>query len=300
MTESRQRILMVDDIAANIKILSAILKHEYDILVATNGSDALEIALVEQPDVILLDVMMPDMDGYEVCSRLKADPRTHDIPVIFISAMNEVEDEARGLEVGGLDYITKPINPAIVKARVRIHLELKRQRDILQRISMIDGLTGIANRRRFDEALEREWRRCHRSDSPLSLILVDVDFFKNYNDHYGHLAGDECLKKVAAAMADQNRRAADIVARFGGEEFACLLPDTGADAAHAMAVRLGEAVAALAIPHARSDAAGHVTISLGVATLIPGEGDVASSLIDQADRGLDHAKQNGRNRVAVV
>ena len=300
MTESRQRILMVDDIAANIKILSAILKHEYDILVATNGSDALEIALVEQPDVILLDVMMPDMDGYEVCSRLKADPRTHDIPVIFISAMNEVEDEARGLEVGGLDYITKPINPAIVKARVRIHLELKRQRDILQRISMIDGLTGIANRRRFDEALEREWRRCHRSDSPLSLILVDVDFFKNYNDHYGHLAGDECLKKVAAAMADQNRRAADIVARFGGEEFACLLPDTGADAAHAMAVRLGEAVAALAIPHARSDAAGHVTISLGVATLIPGEGDVASSLIDQADRGLYHAKQNGRNRVAVV
>ena len=291
---------MVDDIAANIKILSAILKHEYDILVATNGSDALEIALVEQPDVILLDVMMPDMDGYEVCSRLKADPRTHDIPVIFISAMNEVEDEARGLEVGGLDYITKPINPAIVKARVRIHLELKRQRDILQRISMIDGLTGIANRRRFDEALEREWRRCHRSDSPLSLILVDVDFFKNYNDHYGHLAGDECLKKVAAAMADQNRRAADIVARFGGEEFACLLPDTGADAAHAMAVRLGEAVAALAIPHARSDAAGHVTISLGVATLIPGEGDVASSLIDQADRGLYHAKQNGRNRVAVV
>ena len=300
MTESRQRRLRVDDIAANIKILSAILKHEYDILVATNGSDALEIALVEQPDVILLDVMMPDMDGYEVCSRLKADPRTHDIPVIFISAMNEVEDEARGLEVGGLDYITKPINPAIVKARVRIHLELKRQRDILQRISMIDGLTGIANRRRFDEALEREWRRCHRSDSPLSLILVDVDFFKNYNDHYGHLAGDECLKKVAAAMADQNRRAADIVARFGGEEFACLLPDTGADAAHAMAVRLGEAVAALAIPHARSDAAGHVTISLGVATLIPGEGDVASSLIDQADRGLYHAKQNGRNRVAVV
>ena len=300
MTESRQRILMVDDIAANIKILSAILKHEYDILVATNGADALEIALAEQPDVILLDVMMPDMDGYEVCSRLKADARTQDIPVIFISAMNEVEDEARGLEVGGLDYITKPINPAIVKARVRIHLELKRQRDILQRISMIDGLTGIANRRRFDEALEREWRRCHRGSSPLSLILVDVDFFKNYNDHYGHLAGDECLKKVATAMADQMRRAADIVARFGGEEFACLLPETGADAAHAMATRLGEAVAALVIPHAHSVAASHVTISLGVATLIPGDGDSASGLIELADRGLYQAKQNGRNRIGAV
>lgn len=300
MTEPRQRILMVDDIAANIKILSAILKHEHDILVATNGNDALEIALVEQPDVILLDVMMPDMDGYEVCTRLKADVRTRDIPVIFISAMNEVEDEARGLEAGGLDYITKPINPAIVKARVRIHLELKRQRDLLQRISMIDGLTGIANRRRFDEALEREWRRCHRSGSHLSLILVDVDFFKNYNDHYGHLAGDECLKKVAVAMADQIRRAADLVARFGGEEFACLLPDTGAEAAHAMAMRLREAVSNLGIVHAQSAAADHVTISLGVATMVPDGDDLAARLIDQADRGLYYAKQNGRNQIAVV
>ena len=300
MTEPRQRILMVDDIAANIKILSAILKHEHDILVATNGNDALEIALVEQPDVILLDVMMPDMDGYEVCTRLKADIRTRDIPVIFISAMNEVEDEARGLEAGGLDYITKPINPAIVKARVRIHLELKRQRDLLQRISMIDGLTGIANRRRFDEALEREWRRCHRSGSHLSLILVDVDFFKNFNDHYGHLAGDECLKKVAVAMADQIRRAADLVARFGGEEFACLLPDTGVEAAHAMAARLRDAVSSLGIVHAQSSAADHVTISLGVATMVPDGDDLASRLIDQADRGLYYAKQNGRNQIAAI
>ena len=300
MTEPRQRILMVDDIAANIKILSAILKHEHDILVATNGRDALEIALVEQPDVILLDVMMPDMDGYEVCTRLKADVRTRDIPVIFISAMNEVEDEARGLEAGGLDYITKPINPAIVKARVRIHLELKRQRDLLQRISMIDGLTGIANRRRFDEALEREWRRCHRSGSYLSLILVDVDFFKNFNDHYGHLAGDECLKKVAVAMADQIRRGADLVARFGGEEFACLLPDTGAEAAHAMAVRLREAVSGLGIAHLQSAAADHVTISLGVATMVPDGEDLAARLIEQADRGLYYAKQNGRNQIAAV
>ncbi|MEI6557954.1 MAG: diguanylate cyclase [Rhodospirillaceae bacterium] len=300
MTDRRQRILMVDDIAANIKILSAILKHEHDILVATNGADALETALVEQPDVILLDVMMPDMDGYEVCTRLKADPRTREIPVIFISAMNEVEDEARGLEVGGLDYITKPINPAIVKARVRIHLELKRQRDLLQRISMIDGLTGIANRRRFDETLEREWRRCHRAGTPLSLILVDVDFFKNYNDHYGHLAGDECLKKVAVAMADQIRRGSDLVARFGGEEFACLLPDIAAEGAHAMAVRLRDAVSNLRIRHSRSAAADHVTISLGVATQVPDGDDPPSRLIDQADRGLYFAKQNGRNQIALV
>ncbi len=300
MTEPRSKILVVDDVPANIKIISAILKHEHDIIVATNGMTALEIARLELPDLILLDVMMPNMDGFEVCARLKSDIRTNDIPVIFISAMNEVEDEARGLEAGGLDYITKPVNPAIVRARVRIHLELKRQRDLLERISMIDGLTGIANRRRLDDVLGREWRRCHRSGSPLSLILVDVDFFKNFNDHCGHLAGDECLKKVAAAMAGQIRRAADLVARFGGEEFTCLLPDTGPDAAHAMAVRLRDAVTALAIEHPQSVTAHYVTISLGVATLIPDDGDQSARLIDIADRGLYWAKQNGRNQIGMV
>ena len=214
--------------------------------------------------------------------------------------MNEVEDEARGLEVGGLEYITKPINPAIVKARVRIHLELKRQRDLLQTISMIDGLTGIANRRRFDEALEREWRRCHRSGAQLSLILIDVDFFKNYNDHYGHLAGDECLKRVAGAMAGQIRRGADLVARFGGEEFACLLPETAEEAAHLMAVKLLECVSDLGIPHACSAAADHVTISLGVASLTPEGDEPPSQLIDLADRSLYHAKQHGRNRIGAL
>ncbi len=300
MTESRPRILVVDDITANIKILGAILRQDHEILVASNGAEALEIALAELPDVILLDVMMPDMDGYEVCRRLKNDPRTVGIPVIFISAMNEVEDEARGLEVGGLDYIVKPVNAPIVRARVRIHLELKRQRELLQRISMIDGLTGIANRRQFDEVLASEWRRCHRSASYLSLIMVDVDFFKHYNDQYGHLAGDECLKAVAEAMAGQVRRSADRLARFGGEEFACLLPDTGANAAYAMAQRLREAVSELGIAHACSAVSEHVTISLGVASLIPENGDGAFRLIDLADRGLYHAKQHGRNQVAVI
>ncbi len=302
MNGTRQKLLIVDDLITNIKVLMSILNAHsaYDIAVATSGQQALDIALLEMPDLILLDVMMPGMDGYEVCQRLKSDQRTKDIPVIFVSAMDEAEDEARGLEAGGLDYITKPVNKAIVKARVRIHLELKRQRDLLRRISMIDGLTGIANRRRFDEALEREWRRCQRAATPLSVIMVDVDFFKAYNDHYGHLAGDECLKRVAEAMADQMRRGTDLAARFGGEEFVCLLGDTGTEAALAMAQRLRACVSEMAIPHAWSSVADHVTISLGVGTLVPDEDQDARRLVDLADQGLYIAKGGGRNRVGVV
>ena len=222
------------------------------------------------------------------------------IPVIFVSALNDEDDEACGLAAGGVDYIMKPINPVIVKARVEIHLELKRQRDFLQRISMIDGLTGIANRRRFDEALQSEWRRCSRSQTPLSLIMIDVDYFKCYNDCYGHLAGDECLRKVAGAVAAQVHRGADLVARFGGEEFACLLPDTGAEASRAMAERLRDSVLSLKLAHSMSAVSGHVTISLGVATLVPDGNDDSARLIDIADRSLYAAKLKGRNRIVSL
>ncbi|CAK0769786.1 hypothetical protein WCLP8_4420002 [uncultured Gammaproteobacteria bacterium] len=163
MTEPRQKILIVDDVPANIKVLSAVLRTDYEIFVATCGTDALDLARDEAPDLILLDVMMPEMDGLEVCRRLKADPATRDIPVIFVSAMSEVEDETAGLELGGVDYFIKPINPPIVKARIRIHLELKHKRELLEQLSLNDGLTGIANRRRFDETLDCEWRRCQRN-----------------------------------------------------------------------------------------------------------------------------------------
>ena len=298
--ERRAKVLIVDDMDTNIKILMAVLKPYYELIPATNANDAIEMATLHHPDIILLDIMMPIIDGYAVCQMLRNNNDTADIPIIFISALNETEDEARGLEVGGVDYIMKPINPTIVKARVGIHLELKRQRDFLQRISMIDGLTGIANRRRFDEVLKNEWRRCSRNNTSLSLIMIDVDYFKPYNDQYGHLAGDECLKRVGIAVASQMHRGSDLVARFGGEEFACLLPDTGAEAAHAMAVRLRDSVSGLNIEHSGSRTADHVTISLGVATLVPDGSDQWPHLIDLADRCLYAAKQEGRNRIVTL
>ena len=179
-----------------------ILGNDYDILVSTSGEEALVLAASESIDLILLDVEMPGMDGYEVCRKLKKNPYTKNIPVIFVSAANDVQHETKGLEIGAIDYIVKPSNPAIIKARVKNHLELKKYRDILERISLIDGLTGIANRRHFDQTLEKEWRRALHHGDILSLALIDIDFLKKYNDYYGHLAGDECLQKVGSILTE--------------------------------------------------------------------------------------------------
>ncbi|NUB14866.1 diguanylate cyclase [Azospirillum brasilense] len=297
MTDARSKILVVDDIPSNVHVLSRILKDEHDIYFATDGAKALELAQSRLPDLVLLDIMMPGMDGYEVCSRLKTDPVTRDIPVIFISAKSEVEDETYGLEVGAIDFISKPISPPIVKARVRNHLLLKRQTDLLRTLSFNDGLTGIANRRRFDEVLLREWRRCGRAQLPLSLIMLDVDQFKPYNDHYGHQAGDECLRAVAQLLAEQMMRPGDLIARYGGEEFVCLLPETDEDGAVQVAERLRRTVADRRLPHAVSHVADHVTISLGVATVRPMLDDTPERLTQLADGLLYEAKRAGRNRV---
>ncbi|GAA4248491.1 diguanylate cyclase [Azospirillum formosense] len=297
MTDARSKILVVDDIPSNVHVLSRILKDEHDIYFATDGAKALELAQSRLPDLVLLDIMMPGMDGYEVCSRLKADPITRDIPVIFISAKSEVEDETYGLEVGAIDFISKPISPPIVKARVRNHLLLKRQTDLLRTLSFNDGLTGIANRRRFDEVMLREWRRCGRAQLPLSLIMLDVDQFKPYNDHYGHQAGDECLRAVAQLLAEQMMRPGDLTARYGGEEFVCLLPETDEDGAVQVAERLRRTVAERRLPHAVSHVADHITISLGVATARPVLDDTPDRLTQLADGLLYEAKRGGRNRV---
>jgi diguanylate cyclase (GGDEF)-like protein len=292
----RQTILIVDDTTANIEILSEMLSVDYEVLFATNGEDALEIAFDETPDLILLDILMPNMDGYEVCARLKADPRTRAIPVIFVTSMDQEEDETKGLAVGAIDYLIKPVRPPIVRARVHNHLELKRYRDVLEQMSTTDGLTGVANRRRFDESLEREWNRARRNKTPISLIMQDIDFFKAFNDHYGHLAGDDCLRQVARALAASVRRPSDLVARYGGEEFACLLPDTDANGAAWMANRFIEKMKELHIPHASSKAADHVTLSMGVATMTPLVGQPHSELVLRADQLLYEAKRNGRNQ----
>ncbi|WP_207707019.1 diguanylate cyclase domain-containing protein [Heliorestis acidaminivorans] len=298
-SSEKQSILIVDDSRTNIMALAELLKDEWAIKIANNGATALRIAESKSPpDLILLDVMMPEMDGYEVCKRLKESPITKDIPVIFVTAMDSLENEEFGLSLGAIDYITKPISPPIVKARVRNHLELKKYRDILKESSRIDGLTGISNRRRFDEALSAEWRRALRYGSSLSLIMIDIDHFKNYNDSYGHLGGDECLRQVAQSLHSIPKRPLDLVARYGGEEFACLLPETEFTWALKIAEDLRSNVLALQLPHKSSPLSEQVTVSLGLTTLIPQKGQEAQFIIEEADRALYTAKEAGRNQVS--
>jgi len=296
--ESKPRILIVDDTPSNILMLGVELKQRYDVIIATNGQKALQRAFTEpRPDLILLDIMMPDMDGYEVCRRLKDDPRTKDIPVIFITAKNAEDDETLGLELGAVDYITKPFSLAIVRARVRTHLELKRKSDMLEALSSRDCLTGMFNRRRFDEALETEWKRALRTHAPLSLLMMDIDYFKNYNDAYGHLSGDECLKAVAFAMSSTLRRPADFIARYGGEEFVAVLSDTDITGAVHIGECIRKAVEDSRIQHEHSLASECVTLSVGAATTVPRQEVSSLLLVEVADNALYDAKQAGRNRV---
>jgi diguanylate cyclase (GGDEF)-like protein len=296
----RPRILVVDDIPANIKSLNAILAEDYNVIFASDWRKGLELAGRKSPDIILLDIMMPEMDGYEICRRLKSDAETREIPVIFITALDGEADEEKGLAIGAADYITKPFRPAIVRLRVGNHLELKLQRDRLESLTMTDGMTEIANRRNFDRRLGEEWRRCARMEIPLSAIMMDIDNFKAFNDNYGHTAGDECIREIALALAAVPTRAGDLVARYGGEEFACLLPGTDAAGALTVAERLREVVSDLTIPHAWSNVAGSVSISAGVGTLIPTRDGDSESLINLADGMLYEAKNAGRNRVAAA
>ncbi|WP_227815249.1 diguanylate cyclase [Nitrogeniibacter aestuarii] len=300
MIESKPRVLIVDDERSNINILGNLLVPEFDVLVATDGPTALARAAGEmRPDLILLDVIMPGMDGHEVCRRLKDDPETHDIPVIFISAMSEEDDEATGLKIGAVDYVTKPFAPAILKMRIRTHVELKRLRDHWQRLSTVDGLTQVANRRAFDDALAGAWRCGIRQQQPLALILADVDHFKAYNDHHGHAAGDQCLKTVASLMSSQVKRACDLVARYGGEEFVCLMPGVEIDGARLIAQRMCDAVRGHRMAHEHPDVDGLVSVSLGVAAIVPDTGFSPEHLLAQADQRLYEAKRAGRNRVCA-
>mgnify|MGYP000926557871 FL=1 len=296
MNQSRQTILIVDDTPINIRMLSELLMDEHEILFATNGEDGLKRALHERPDLILLDIMMPGMDGYEVCRRLKDDPVTRDIPVIFVTALGQEADETKGLALGAIDYITKPISAPIIKARVHNHLKLKRYQDMLASQALLDGLTGIPNRRRFDESLQVEWHRAQRTGGEISLLMIDIDHFKRYNDTYGHLAGDDCLSSVARAMAGVIHRGGDLLVRYGGEEFACILAETGQNGAGRVAEKIIAAVNGLQIPHADSPVAPYVTVSIGGCTTQPADSSDHDQLVACADRNLYRAKQAGRNR----
>ena len=291
----KPRLLIVDDQPLVIRTLHEILKEEFDVFMATSGRQALDMCSENPPDIMLLDIMMPDMDGYEVCTALKSDQTLEDFPVIFVTAQQDVVDEVRAFDVGAVDFITKPINPALVSVRVRTQVVVKLQRDILHSIAMQDGLTGVANRRRFDEQAQLHWRQGRRDKKPLSLILIDIDHFKQYNDHYGHLAGDKALRDVAHALRSALQRPHDSLSRYGGEEFACLLPDTDNGGARLLAQRLLDSVRALNIPHAMSSAGELLTISAGVATLLPDSTSGIENLLNMADEQLYRAKHDGRN-----
>ncbi|MBE0493827.1 MAG: diguanylate cyclase [Thiomicrospira sp.] len=299
MSSDKSAILIVDDISSNIQVLANALQADHRIKVATNGDRALEICRSETPpDLILLDIMMPDMDGYEVCRKLKSDAETSSIPIIFVTALSEVNDEEKGLNLGAVDYITKPFHLPIVKIRVRNHLNLKLKTDLLEEMSHIDGLTHIANRRNFDEVMEKEARRIARIPQPISLIMLDIDFFKAFNDNYGHGLGDDCLVQVASAMREVIKRPHDLLARYGGEEFAVILPETGLEGALKVAEELRRAVEMLGFSHAFSEVADHVTISLGVASNEFDKQASIEKLLKQADQALYKAKESGRNQVA--
>ena len=290
------RILIVDDAMENIQILHQALQDDYDVLFAMNGQKALHMAQHQLPDLILLDAMMPDMDGYAVCAALRADEATRDIPIIFVTALKTPEDETRALSAGAADFISKPVNAAVVRARVRTQLTVKFQADALRELTLTDALTGVANRRAFDERLSAEWRRCARSQMPIALILVDIDHFKNFNDAYGHQAGDACLKKAGEAMARAAKRPQDMLARYGGEEFALLLPYEDVGGAETVARRVLDEIALLAIPHERSSVGPTLTVSMGVASLTPNDRVEPAVLVRAADALLYDAKAGGRNQ----
>ncbi len=345
-------ILIVDDEPKNLTVLREMLvKEGFTVRPALSGALALHAVEAKQPDLVLLDIMMPDMDGYEVCRQIKDRPEHAAIPVLFISALDDTKDKVRAFEAGGQDYISKPFQFQEVLARVRTHLRLRdlqtaleaqnkqlrleitaRERaqaalaeanaslqtanQELDRLARQDFLTGLANRRLFDDFLEREWKRLAREREPLALVFMDIDFFKQFNDTYGHSQGDTCLKRVAQAISRSLKRPADLAARYGGEEFAVVLPGTDAKGAQEVAETIRHRIAGLAIPHSGSQAAAHVTISLGIAVVTPeavGGGEDAkaenedggmssgvASLIQAADAALYEAKTSGRNRTCCA
>ncbi len=329
MPELKQKLLLVDDHQENLTVLKAVLKNQgYDLVTALNGKEALHQVTLFDFDLILLDIMMPELDGYEVCQILKADPDTVGVPIIFITAKTDFESVVKGYELGAVDYVTKPFNPAILRVRIKNHLRLRQaeldlKRSVasleqemahrvevermlrlrekeLERFALLDGLTQIANRRRFDEYLQFQWANKKRSKKPISLVLCDIDFFKQFNDHYGHQAGDQALQNVARALQRTLKRPEDIACRYGGEEFVLVLPDTPTEGAVTIAHRLQEFIQDLQIPHEFSRANPLLTLSMGVSTLTPANDCSMEELIQRADQCLYAAKRQGRNRVVAV
>ena len=301
MEFKKPTILVVDDMTTTLLLLHDLLKDTYEVKIAKSGTKALEI--LESPndiDLILLDIEMPDINGYDVCKRIKNNETIKNIPIIFITGRTSQEDEEYGLNLGAIDYITKPFNKAIVKLRIKNYLNLKIKNDMLEKLSMYDGLTNIRNRRYFDETFEKTFNEIKRDKKSLAVLMIDIDFFKPYNDNYGHGQGDETLRKVAKALEKTIKRASDFVARYGGEEFVILLKDINKDGVEAVANNLLNAVRELKITHEFSKIENYVTVSIG-ASFYNSNSDVTKlELLLKADETLYNVKNSGRNNFAIL
>lgn len=301
MEFKKPTILVVDDMTTTLLLLHDLLKDTYEVKIAKSGTKALEI--LESPndiDLILLDIEMPDMNGYDVCKRIKNNETIKNIPIIFITGRTSQEDEEYGLNLGAIDYITKPFNKAIVKLRIKNYLDLKIKNDMLEKLSMYDGLTNIRNRRFFDETFEKTFNEIKRDKKSLAVLMIDIDFFKPYNDNYGHGQGDETLRKVAKALEKTIKRASDFVARYGGEEFVILLKNIDKTGLQTVAKNLLEAIRELKITHEYSKVEDFVTVSIGVSYCSCPDEITKTELLLKADETLYNVKNSGRNNFAIL
>ena len=297
MLLENQTILVVDDQTLNLQLLKNVL-IEYTVTLAETGEKALKMLEKDNlPDLILLDIIMPGMNGHEIIKIIKENDRTRNIPVIFITGLDSVEDEEEGFNLGAVDYIVKPFNPAIVRARVRNTLRFRNQQKLLEKMAHIDALTEIPNRRNFNLTLEKEFKSALRNKKWLTHIMIDVDQFKHYNDSYGHAKGDEVLVEIAKTMQSCLKRPCDFLARYGGEEFAVILPDTDGAAERKVAETIRQTVNTINIKHQKPQGDSWITISLGGHSLMPVQNSDLYLLLEKADACLYRAKNNGRNCV---
>ncbi|BDU62906.1 diguanylate cyclase response regulator [Candidatus Borrelia fainii] len=290
-----QKLLLVDDTSTNLDLLIDILQHKYEIRVALNGFDALKQVEIASPDLILLDVLLPDVSGYEVCKRLKNDPETKDIPVIFISSSDSTDAQLEGFSVGGVDYILKPFNGRIIDARIKTHLELKRLRDYFKNLARIDGLTQIPNRRFFTDKFAKSWMQALEHKKNVIVGMLDIDYFKKYNDNYGHTNGDECLRLIAKSLNKIAIKYKIDIARYGGEEFILFSVNKSLNEVIKIVSILIEDIRNLEIVHEYSDISNFITVSIGLSEQIPCDSNF-TNIIKLADDKLYEAKLSGRNQ----
>ena len=293
---TKNSLLIIDDSQFSSAVLTNILNQEYIVYRAENGRDGIESAKENLPDVIILDIEMPKMDGYETISELKNTEQTRRIPVLFITGHSDVATEEKGLALGAADYISKPFSAEIVKLRVGNQIRMLNYLHTIEHMSMTDQLTNLPNRRSFNDRLSAEWKRAKRMKVPISILLIDIDNFKKYNDTYGHQQGDVVLQSVSKEIARTLKRPSDFAARWGGEEFIVLLPDTNQDGAVTIAEQIRKNVEAVTVDIVECKAV-HVTVSLGANAQIPADDYTSDDFIHHADDALYMAKAAGRNRV---